>query len=399
MNGFIGVAAIAMLSWPMAVAGDEPAPPGVRRVAESVEAAVQGHRAAIERAKDDGDRLAERERWGLEQGRLVAEGIDEARKHPGGPASFDLLSRLYDVSTDLADMNRLREVIFRDFLGEKRLGPACLQLSYASRSPEWPKALAWLKAVAEGSPHREVRGAAWYALGLVFQDLADIAWYASRKPGEAEPGKFLDNMMGGPDQLRSLLGQGREAFARRAEEAFAKVASEYADVALESGRALGDRADRALFELRNLAVGKVAPEIEGDDLDGRKMALGDFRGKVVVVNFWGTWCPPCMGLVPEERELVAEMAGKPFALLGVSSDPDLAKIKRVMADNGMSWPSWRNDGRTDGPISSRWNVRGWPTVYVLDGDGVIRWKRPSFPHRETLRQAVEAVVIQEKPKR
>jgi hypothetical protein len=79
-------------------------------------------------------------------------------------------------------------------------------------------------------------------------------------------------------------------------------------------------------------------------------------------------------MYPHERSLVKRLADKPFALLGINSDPDKDKLKKAMEKEGITWRSWRNGGSTSGPISKKWNVHGWPTVYVLDAKGVIRFK-------------------------
>jgi len=70
---------------------------------------------------------------------------------------------------------------------------------------------------------------------------------------------------------------------------------------------------------------------------------------------------------------VTRLAAKPFALLGINSDADRNKLKQVMKDKDITWRSWY-DGSTHGPISTSWNVKGWPTIYVLDHKGVIRYK-------------------------
>jgi hypothetical protein len=79
-------------------------------------------------------------------------------------------------------------------------------------------------------------------------------------------------------------------------------------------------------------------------------------------------------MYPHERSLVKRLEGKPFALVGINSDQDLQKLKERMKEEKITWPSWRNGGSTQGPISTAWNVSGWPTIYVLDDKGVIRYK-------------------------
>jgi hypothetical protein len=75
-----------------------------------------------------------------------------------------------------------------------------------------------------------------------------------------------------------------------------------------------------------------------------------------------------------ERSLVKRLKGKPFALIGVNSDRDRSTIKEVMKKENITWRSFWNGGSTGGPISTKWGVRGWPTIYVLDAKGVIRYK-------------------------
>ena len=82
-----------------------------------------------------------------------------------------------------------------------------------------------------------------------------------------------------------------------------------------------------------------------------------------------------MQLVPVERALTERMKGKPFTLIGVNGDGILADAKRAVAHEKMTWPSfWNGKDGSRGPISSAWNVSGWPTVYVIDAGGIIRFK-------------------------
>lgn len=79
-------------------------------------------------------------------------------------------------------------------------------------------------------------------------------------------------------------------------------------------------------------------------------------------------------MYPHERSLVKRMEQKPFALVGVNSDADKVALKAVIAKEGNAWRSFWNGGSTDGPISRQWNVSSWPTIYVLDAKGAIRFK-------------------------
>ncbi len=93
-------------------------------------------------------------------------------------------------------------------------------------------------------------------------------------------------------------------------------------------------------------------------------------------------------MYPHERSLVKRMKDQPFALLGINSDKDLAHLRQRMVAERITWPSWW-DKSTDGPISTAWNVQGWPTIYVLDAKGIIRYKGV---RGSQLDQAVDALL-------
>ncbi len=181
--------------------------------------------------------------------------------------------------------------------------------------------------------------------------------------------------------------------------------------ALEGGYGSGtlaDTAGRLLFAVRDLAVGKVVPETAGLDLDGRPLKLSDSRGQVTLVVFWATWCGPCMAMVPHERKLLETYAGRPFGIVGVNGDTipeegdtvtgadgkpinNLPSVRAAVEKNGMTWPSFRCGGELNG-IATKWGVRSWPTVYLLDHDGVIRHKWKGDPGTKVLDAAVEKLV-------
>ena len=77
-------------------------------------------------------------------------------------------------------------------------------------------------------------------------------------------------------------------------------------------------------------------------------------------------------MYPHERSLVARFKNRPFAIVGVNSDSDRQELKKVMAREKITWRSFWDGGSASGPIAKRWNVSGWPTIYILDHKGVIR---------------------------
>lgn len=154
-----------------------------------------------------------------------------------------------------------------------------------------------------------------------------------------------------------------------------ELKEKHPEVNAQGNRKLKDVIDGPIFELEHLQVGSIAPEIEGADFDGVEFRLSDYRGKVVMLDFWGQWCPPCRAMFPHERELIEQLVGKPFVLIGVNSDRRLETAIRATKDQNLVWRNfWCGPQGTRGPIAKKWNVSAWPTVYLIDGDGVIRYK-------------------------
>ncbi len=79
-------------------------------------------------------------------------------------------------------------------------------------------------------------------------------------------------------------------------------------------------------------------------------------------------------MYPHERSLVKRLADEPFALIGINSDGDREGLKQTLEEENITWRSFWDGGSTQGPISTKWNVSGWPTIYVLDHEGRIRFK-------------------------
>ena len=78
-------------------------------------------------------------------------------------------------------------------------------------------------------------------------------------------------------------------------------------------------------------------------------------------------------MLPHEKALVQRLKDKPFALLGINSDGEAEEVKKMLAEQEITWRQ-AMDGDTSGPLATRWNVQGWPTIYILDAEGKIRFR-------------------------
>jgi len=212
-----------------------------------------------------------------------------------------------------------------------------------------------------------------------------------------------------PDYIDYFKSADVDALSLENEALLERVVEKFGDVSLrprwsradvqakDAGRTLAESAKASLYQIRSLVPGKVAPEIEGQDIEGATMRLSDYRGKVVVLVFWGTWCGPCLRSIPMEKALAERLKDQPFAILGINSDADREKVKASVVKEGITWRSWFDGGKTGGPIADRWNVHGWPTIVVIDQEGVIRFH--GLPHHtpKPLDDAVNSLLAEPKP--
>jgi peroxiredoxin len=118
--------------------------------------------------------------------------------------------------------------------------------------------------------------------------------------------------------------------------------------------------------------GQPALEISGKDMDGKVVKLSGLRGKVVLVDFWATWCGPCVGEIPHEKRLAEKFKGRPFAILGISNDHKRETLKTFLDREKLPWP---NIFDVNSAITQRWEVDAYPTFVVVNHRGVIveRW--------------------------
>ncbi len=120
-----------------------------------------------------------------------------------------------------------------------------------------------------------------------------------------------------------------------------------------------------------LARARMAPPFAVTTLNGERVALDDLKGKVVLLDFWATWCGPCREALPHMQKIARTFQGQPLVVLSVSLDNDEQKWKDFIQKNGMDWMHYRDGGFT-GPISRMFAVNAIPHTFTIDADGVLQ---------------------------
>lgn len=114
---------------------------------------------------------------------------------------------------------------------------------------------------------------------------------------------------------------------------------------------------------------QLAPDFAAPDLNGQAVSLAALRGKVVLVNLWTTWCPPCRQEMPSMERLAAHFRGRDFQLLAVSQDEDgAAKVAPFVRELGLTFPVLLDPERR---IGERYGVWGYPETFVIDRNGYV----------------------------
>lgn len=254
--------------------------------------------------------------------------------------------------------SRALQLLERDHAGKPQFANFCKAIT------EWqmPDLDQVLKSAVDRNSHAEVRGLAAYVRANSLAKLAE-------------------------DEQKTHPDKAAEAFAK-AEQQLQQIIDQFAKVPL--GRStLGETAKEKLYEIRHLAVGRPAEDIEGVDFDGKKFKLSDYRGKVVMLDFWVNWCGFCRQMYPHEKAMMARLKDRPFALLGVNCDDDKAQVQREIERQGLTWRSWFD---STGVIQKRWQVHAFPNIYLLDRKGIIRYHFRGMPHGDTVDRAVEELL-------
>jgi len=137
---------------------------------------------------------------------------------------------------------------------------------------------------------------------------------------------------------------------------------------------------------------KPAPSFTLQDLKGNQVSLSDFKGKVVILDFWATWCPPCVREIPHFIELYEQYKDQGFAMVGISLDHQgVSVVKSFVQKYRVNYPILMTDGRVDRAYGG---ITYIPTTFVIDAAGNIRQKYVSYQDKAVFEADIKAFLAE-----
>ena len=120
-----------------------------------------------------------------------------------------------------------------------------------------------------------------------------------------------------------------------------------------------------------LAVGKPFPPFTEKDLNGKPLALADFKGKIVLIDFWATWCGPCVEELPNVLAAYQKYHDKGFEIVGISLDQNRDALTGFIKERGMTWPQYFDGLGWKSKLGQQYGIQSIPNTFLLDKDGII----------------------------
>ncbi|MFH1881189.1 MAG: TlpA disulfide reductase family protein [Planctomycetota bacterium] len=140
---------------------------------------------------------------------------------------------------------------------------------------------------------------------------------------------------------------------------------------------------------------KPAPSFTLQDLKGNQISLSDFKGKVVILDFWATWCPPCVVEIPHFIELYEQYKAQGFAMVGISVDREgVSVVKSFARKYRINYPILMTDGQVDKAYGG---IPGIPTTFVIDSAGNIRRKYVGYRDKAVFEADIKALLAEAEP--
>jgi peroxiredoxin len=120
-----------------------------------------------------------------------------------------------------------------------------------------------------------------------------------------------------------------------------------------------------------LVVGAKFPDFEAKDLDGKPLSISNYKGKILLVDFWATWCGPCVAELPNVIKAYEKYHDKGFEIVGISLDESEQKLRSFIKDKNMTWAQYFDGAGWKNKLAQKYGVLSIPATFLLDGDGKI----------------------------
>jgi peroxiredoxin len=228
-------------------------------------------------------------------------------------------------------------------------------------------ALAAAKEALKIWPSKEGQARAYNQIGLAYAAQAKNDDRDTQQLAEAEQ-SFRRAIDGDPNLNAARFHLAKVLIRQKRDRDADAVLDDY--LKREQTVALSDQA-KALKADHRRATGLFAPDFHLTTLDGKTITLQSLRGKVVLLDFWATWCGPCIQALPELKEIRKKFANRPFELISISVDREKRKLEDFVKANEMTWPQYFDEGYR--VAKDAFGVATFPSYFVLDGEGVVTY--------------------------
>lgn len=132
------------------------------------------------------------------------------------------------------------------------------------------------------------------------------------------------------------------------------------------------------------------PTINWKTVDGKAVTNQELKGRIIIIDFWATWCGPCMAEAENMVNLAKEYGPKGVNIIGVSLDKDIEKMKKIAKEKGFDWPQVCDGKGWNSPPVKEWGVKGIPDTFILSPEGKVLWRG----HPAQIKKPLEEIVKQ-----